>query len=92
MSASDPVIAGSAYCLAHVPDLVPWGSKPRREILLDAGFEPRLRAQLRPFADAVAYPPNQTFIGNLSPETLGTLERPWYETRSTEAVLSGPFG
>jgi len=27
----DPVIRGSAFCLVHVPDLVRYGSKPRRE-------------------------------------------------------------
>ena len=93
MTASDPVIAGAAYCLAHVPDLVAWGSKPRREIALDASFEPRLRAQLRTFAKAVAYPPNQTFIGNSSPEVLGDIDRPWYETRQLDANSSGelPF-
>jgi betaine reductase len=89
---NDPVIAGAAYCLAHVPDLVPWGSKPRREIALDASFEPRLRAQLRTFAEAVAYPPNQTFIGNSSPEVLGDIDRPWYETHGSAAVASGAFG
>ena len=95
---NDPVIAASSYCLAHVPDLVPWGSKPRREIALDARFEPRLRQQLRTFAEAVAYPPNQTFIGRSSPEALLNVERPWYETRKADKGPKGdtdpcgPFG
>ena len=37
-----PVIRGSAYCLAHVPDLVRFGSKPRREIVADPQLLPRL--------------------------------------------------
>jgi betaine reductase len=87
----NPVIRGSAYCLAHVPDLVRYGSKPRREIELEAAFAHRLEGARRSFADARAYPPNQTFIGNLSPEGLGAIDRPWY-TSGTVADPQGPFG
>ena len=31
----NPVIARSAFCLVHVPDLVRHGSKPRRELVKD---------------------------------------------------------
>lgn len=89
---SDPVISASAYCLAHVPDLVPLGSKPRREIALDATFEPRLRDHLRTFADAAAYPPNQAFIGNLGPRALGYIERPWFKPADVDPKTAGPFG
>mgnify|MGYP001825041185 CR=1 FL=1 len=89
---NDPVIAASSYCLAHVPDLVPWGSKPRREIALDASFEQHLRGGLRTYREAVAYPPNQTFIGNSSPEALASVQRPWYGVRDDNANPRGAFG
>jgi hypothetical protein len=92
VSRSDPVIAASAYCLAHVPDLVRYGSKPRREIELDAGFQERLTAASRSFQDAVAYPPNQTFVGNLTPDELASIQRPWFSTSDAAAVPGGPFG
>ena len=37
----------------------------------------RIAALLRGHAQAVAYPPNQTFIGNLSPDDLAVMARPW---------------
>jgi betaine reductase len=86
------VIACSAYCLAHVPDLVAQGSKPRREIARDPAFGARLHAARRSFAEALAYPPNQTFIGNLRPEALSDLARPWYSGGVDDPVAEGPFG
>ncbi len=41
-TSSDPVIRNSVHCLAHVPDLVTYGSKPRREIAKDASNSERL--------------------------------------------------
>ena len=73
-----PVIRSASYCLAHVPDLVRYGSKPRREIAKDPRFDQRLSAALRSLTAAVNYPPNQTFIGNLSVDELARIQRPWY--------------
>jgi hypothetical protein len=92
VTSRDPVIAASAYCLAHVPDLVRYGSKPRREIALDAGFGARLGTAGRTFAQAVAYPPNRTFIGALSPDELHAIDRPWYAAGDAAASPRGPFG
>ena len=63
--------------LAHAPDLVRHGSKPTRELAADGdGLLERITAATRDFDDAVAYPANQAFIGNLSPEELWDIERP----------------
>jgi betaine reductase len=91
----EPVIVGCAYGLVHVPDLVCYGSKPRRELAADASARPRLDAALRSYAQAVRYPPNQTFIGNLTPAELADVPRPWYTERASDGVSakpSGPFG
>ncbi|MGI9336834.1 MAG: glycine/sarcosine/betaine reductase complex component C subunit beta [Gammaproteobacteria bacterium] len=94
-AAHNPVIGACSYCLAHVPDLVRFGSKPWREIAKDASFEARLTGALRSFPDAARYPPNQTFIGNLTPEALAALPRPWFDQphagRPTLPTI-GPFG
>jgi len=91
-----PVVKNCAYCLVHVPDLVRYGSKPQRELAKDEGLEVRLTAKLRSYAEAVAYPPHQTFIGNLTPDQLGALPRPWYtgaaDIGQTASANSGPFG
>ena len=73
MSARPAVLAAS-LTLQHVPDLVRHGSKPSRE----QGRIAELLDSLRSFDEAVAYPPNQVFVGNLRPEALRDLERPWW--------------
>jgi len=89
------VIRGAAYCLAHTPDLVRYGSKPTREIARDPTVEGRISAALRNFTAAASYAPNQTFVGALRPEDLARVARPWY-ARAPGADDSdprgGPFG
>ena len=88
----NPVIAQCAFCLVHVPDLVRHGSKPRRELLKDPALGDLLSATLRSFDETVGYPPNQTFIGNLSPEALASVPRPWFTAPLEGASAAGPFG
>jgi hypothetical protein len=91
------VIRGVACVLAHTPGLVWHGSKPARE-LAHGGAESPLRAtmqaHLRTYAQAVAYAPNQAFIGNITPESLFELPRPWWcaNTSGVEPSAAGPFG
>jgi betaine reductase len=90
-----PVVRNAAYCLVHAPDLCRYGSRPRREIAKDAALDARLEAALRTFEAAVAYPPNQTFIGNISPDELAHIPRPWYAAECDGhrgAVAAGRFG
>jgi betaine reductase len=86
------VIQGTALCLAHLPDLVRHGSKPVREIAQDPDLLDRLEAHRRSFADAVAYPPNQVFIGNLAPEDLWETPEPWHGSPVADASRRGPDG
>lgn len=88
----DPAILASSYVLAHGPDLVRHGSKPTREITKTPSRLPEIEAALRSWEDAVQYPPHQVFIGNLTPEALGEIPRPWYEHPMTEATRQGAFG
>jgi glycine/sarcosine/betaine reductase complex component C subunit beta len=72
------VIKNVSYFLAHVPSMVRYGSKPFREIEKDTTVLGTVLDHLQGFEKAVAYPPNQVFIGNLDPDDLTRLERPWY--------------
>lgn len=85
-----PVIAGAAASLVHLPSLVRHGSKPARELLADPGLLPHLLGNLRSFAQAVGYGPNQAFIGALHPRQLGA--RPWLDRPLTAANRFAPFG
>lgn len=85
-------IHGCSLVLAHAPDLVRHGSKPARELAADTGaLLAQITGALRAYDDALAYAPNQVFVGNLPPEALWELERPWWSRRA-EARREGPFG
>ncbi len=62
-----PVVKGVSYFLDHVPSMVRHGSKPSREIEKDPSLLTRVLGHLSTYDKAVAYPPNQVFIGNLDP-------------------------
>jgi glycine/sarcosine/betaine reductase complex component C subunit beta len=85
-------LLNASYALFHVPDLVRYGSKPAREIRRAPERLEELRAHLRSFEQAVAYPPNQVFIGHLTPDELAAIDRPWYCRPLTGAEPVGPFG
>ena len=87
-----PVIKGVAYCLSHVPDLVRHGSKPSRDIPLDPSILDLIHKHLRTFKDAVDYPPHQVFIGNLKPDDLKAVQKPWFKNHQGSGDRFGPFG
>jgi betaine reductase len=85
-------IEGVFYSLAHVPDLVRYGSKPARELAARPELEAKLKTKLRDFDAAMAYGPHQVYIGNMTPAQLSATARPWYGTPIGGAQASGPFG
>jgi hypothetical protein len=83
---SGAALHGCSLVLAHAPDLVRHGSKPARENAAE-----QIAPALRDFDQVLAYPPHQVFIGNLSPDALWELERPWWRQAATP-MQQGPFG
>ena len=79
-------IHACSLVLAHAPDLVRHGSKPTREKAAD-----QIAPKLRTFDEALRYPPHQVFIGNLHPDALWEIERPWWRHPS-DPQRDGPFG
>ena len=55
-------IEGVFYSLAHVPELVRFGSKPAREIKVRPELEDELGKRLRSLGAAMAYALYQLFI------------------------------
>jgi hypothetical protein len=90
------VIKDCAYLLVHVPDFVRYGSKPFRDISVNGeegrGLEKRIYERIRSYEEAVAYPPNQVFIGNIHPDELNKIPQPWYEHPVEGAKRQGKFG
>ncbi len=87
-----PVVQGASYILAHAPDLVQYGSKPRREIPKDPELLEKIQSSLRDFTAAKDYPPHQVFLGNREPEELWEMEQPWYENALQNSPRKGKWG
>jgi glycine/sarcosine/betaine reductase complex component C subunit beta len=84
------VVKGVSCVLVHTPGLVRHGSKPARELARggpESSLSATMQAHLRSYASAVAYPPNQAFIGNLRPEELFDIPRPWWCADLTASPL-----
>lgn len=88
MSDRRTAVVAASFVLEHVPDLVRYGSKPSRE----PGRLDELTASLRTYDQAVAYPPNQVFVGNLPPEDLWERPRRWWEHPVQDASPLGASG
>ena len=86
-----PVIRAVTLVLAHVPHFARYGSKPLREIPRDADALPQIEAALRSYDAARDYAPHQVFIGNLRPEALTEIAKPWY-AHTQPAERFGPYG
>jgi betaine reductase len=87
-----PTIRGISCVIAHTPGLVRYGSKPTRELQKNAALDADIRRHLRSFSDAVAYGPNQVFIGNHEPEWLWDVPEPWWRHGDEGARAEGPAG
>ena len=88
-----PVIKGASYVLAHTPDFIPFGStQVFARKANDLQYLSELKKHHRSFEEVVAYPANQCFIGNMTPEQLGATAAPWYENQIDSAERMGRFG
>ncbi len=90
-----PVLKGAAYALIQANDMViHQGTTQTNEVILNPDSEhlKALPSHLRSFEKAVAYPPNQVYIGNMRPKALRDIPRPWYENDVADAKRDGKFG
>ena len=92
---SFPVIKGTSYSLFHAPEMtIHQGTNQTSERYKNPESEhfKNLGKALRNFVDVIKYPPNQVYIGNMTPEVLKTHNKPWYDHPLTAASVDGPFG
>jgi glycine/sarcosine/betaine reductase complex component C subunit beta len=85
-------ISHAAQILAHTPDLVFSGSKPRRELAAKDDLFARVAGALRSYEAAARYLPNQVFIGAREPKPLTEPDRPWWDSPTPPASGEGPHG
>ncbi|AET67199.1 3-oxoacyl-(acyl-carrier-protein) synthase III [Desulfosporosinus orientis DSM 765] len=83
----NPALKGTSTALIHTPGIL-----LQQANLEGAPFRHLLAEQLRSFESVVRYPPNQAFIGNLLPEDLANIPRPWYKNSLPNAKREGHYG
>lgn len=86
------VVKGVGYILVHIPDFVRYGSKPVRDIESDGTILEKINSSVRPYEDVVNYAPNQVFIGNMHPDDLKQVQKPWYRNLLQKGQRKGKFG
>jgi len=92
---SFPVVKGAAYALIQANDmLMHHGTTQTSERRKNSSSEhlEKLPEHLRSFQDAVNYPPNQVYIGNMAPDDLKDITRPWYQAPVSGASRDGKYG
>ncbi len=86
------VIKEVGYVLAAVPDFVPYGSKPERDVAENKELRTQIYSRLRSYDDVINYAPHQVFVGNMRPEALYDIPKPWYENLLKDGKRQGAFG
>ncbi|MEA4919720.1 MAG: glycine/sarcosine/betaine reductase complex component C subunit beta [Clostridiaceae bacterium] len=89
------VIKGAGYALVHTPDMVLHnGTTQTTEMIVNPNSEylKELPSHIRTYEQAVAYYPNQTYIGNMTPAELTAIEQPWYDKECPLKSRYGKFG
>lgn len=89
-----PVIKGASYALIQATNLlVAQGSTQTLERAKnpDSEYLKQLPKHLRSFQDAINYGPNQAYIGNILPDQLKEIPKPWYEN-SPQGEAQGKYG
>ncbi|MDD2498707.1 MAG: glycine/sarcosine/betaine reductase complex component C subunit beta [Desulfitobacteriaceae bacterium] len=90
-----PVVKGTAYALIQATEMVfHQGTTQTSERRKNPESEhlKKLPEHLRSFQDAVSYPPNQVYIGNMTPDDLKDIPRPWYQAPVPGASRHGKYG
>ena len=89
------VIKGTGYALVHTPDMVLHnGTTQTTEMIVnpDSEYLKELPSHIRSHEQAVAYYPNQAYIGNITPDELAKIPMPWNEQECPLTSRYGKFG
>ena len=89
------VIKGASYILAFTPDMILHNGTTQtteRTVNPESEYLKQIESHLRTFDQVVKYPPNQAYIGSLTPGELAGIEQPWYDKEVEGASRFGKFG
>jgi len=85
------VLKGAAYILAHTPDMIVHSGTTQtteRIVNPESEYLKQIGGHIRSFEKAVEYPPNQVYIGGMTPEELKDTPFPWHD----KAAAGARFG
>ncbi len=89
------VVKKAAYVLVNTPDMILHnGTTQTLEAITnpESDYLKAVPKHIRSFEEVVAYPPNQVYIGNVTPEEFGKLEKPWVGQKLPNADRQGRLG
>lgn len=89
------VLKAAGYILAHTPDMVIHnGTTQTTERVVNPNSEylKVLKDHIRTYDEVVKYPPNQAYIGNITPDELSKYAMPWHDKETPDASKYGKFG
>ncbi|WP_343338596.1 hypothetical protein TPELB_07940 [Terrisporobacter petrolearius] len=89
------VLKAAGYILAHTPDMVIHNGTTQtteRVVNPDSEYLKVLKDHLRTYDEVVKYPPNQAYIGNITPDELSKYAMPWHDKEAPDASKYGKFG
>lgn len=89
------VIKGASYILVNTPDMLIHNGTTQtseRAANPESEYLKKLPEHIRKFEEVVAYPPNQTYIGNFDPVELTNMPKPWFDKKLDNASRFGRFG
>ena len=89
------IIKGCGYILVHTPDMVVHNGTTQtteRIVNPDGDYLKALPSHLRTYEQALHYAPNQTYIGNMTPDDLAEMAQPFYDKPVENAARVGEFG
>ena len=89
------VILGSSYIMVFAPDMVIHNGTTQtteRTVNPNSEYLKEIKNHLRTFDQVVGYLPNQTYIGNVTPDELSKYEMPWFDKLKDGATREGKFG
>jgi len=89
------VLKAAGYILAHTPDMVIHNGTTQtteRVVNPDSEYLKVLKNHLRTYDEVVKYPPNQAYIGNITPDELSKYAMPWHDKEAPDASKYGKFG
>jgi betaine reductase len=90
-----PVVRAASYILVHTPDMIMhYGTTcaAEHEANPNSEFLKKAPEHFRSYEEVLQYAPNQAYIGNILPDEMTSLPKPWYENPMQGAGAEGKMG